>query len=174
MVIIINIDYEPPLQVRRNRLTGPISVEKEFKPCIRIIHPPVENKSRVESLKAIKPDNELKKPRPEKLHYFQYKQECIEQIKNKEKEVNNNGRVKEEMRLMTKIGFTEKRSMSNLSLLKSHKNDDKKYMLTSAYWQKKENDRLNALREESDQIGRDKVYVKTLNEWDNKYLPKIK
>jgi hypothetical protein len=78
------------------------------------------------------------------------------------------------MRLMTKIGFTEKRSLSNFSLLKMQRNEDKKYMLTSAYWQKKENERMNALREESEQIGKDKDYVKTLNEWDNKYLPKIK
>jgi hypothetical protein len=78
------------------------------------------------------------------------------------------------MRLMTKIGFTDKRSLSNASLLKMQRNEDKKYMLTSAYWQKKETDRMNALKEESEQIGKDKDYVKTLSEWDNKYLPKIK
>ena len=174
MVSIFNIDYEPPLQIKRNRLTGPSSVEREFRPCIRIINNNIEKKSRVESLKPIKPDHEIKKPRPEKLHYFKYREDYVEQVRIKQKAVDNNERIKEEMRLMTKIGFTDKRLPSNFSLIKMQRNEDKKYMLTSAYWHKKENDRLNALREESEQIGRDKDYVKTLSEWDNKYLPKIK
>lgn len=108
------------------------------------------------------------------MHYFKYRDDYINQVRHKEKVTDNNERVKEEIRLITKIGFVEKHTMPNFSLLKMQRNEDKKFMQTSAYWQKKENERMNALREESEQIGRDKDYVKTLNEWDHKYLPKIK
>jgi hypothetical protein len=174
MVNFNKLDNEPPIEPRRNRTKGPLSSEMIFKPCIKMVNYESDRKSKNESLRIIVQDHEMKKPRPEKLHYFKYKEEYIADVKKKEVELDHNEKIKEEMRLMNKIGFTDKRILPNASLLNmASKKEKKSIEETSAYWKKKEMDRINAIRDENEQISRDRDYVKTLNNWDGKFLPKI-
>jgi len=40
-------------------------------------------------------------------------------------------------------------------------------------WKKKEQDKMNILINEQDNLKKDINYVRTLNNWDTKFLPKI-
>jgi hypothetical protein len=41
-------------------------------------------------------------------------------------------------------------------------------------WQKKEQEKMNVIKNEQDNLKKDIHYVKTLNNWDSTFLPKIK
>lgn len=76
-------------------------------------------KEKPESIRIIRPAISEGKPRPEKKHYFQYKQEYIKQMQNKEKIYDNKHHVNEEFKVLNKIGFAQKGydNMTNTKLL---------------------------------------------------------
>jgi hypothetical protein len=110
----INIENEPPLVPKfRNLSQGP-SKEYEFKPCIKMVNKP-ESDSRAirEGIKVIRPIYGEGKDRPEKRHHFIYREEYIEQIKEKEKQQTAKALVNDEFRVLNKIGFSKK-ALENL------------------------------------------------------------
>jgi hypothetical protein len=72
-----------------------------------------------ESLKVIRPAIVESKPRPEKRHYFQYKEEYIKRMQNKEKHFDNKHQLNEEFKVLSKMGFTQRgyETMTNTKLL---------------------------------------------------------
>ena len=97
---------------------GP-SKEKEFIPCIRIIrreNDPNEKESRV---KMVKPSFTQGKGRPEKVHYFQYREEHVKALQEIEKESNGKQILSEEFKVLNRIGFSKKTldSLPNNKLL---------------------------------------------------------
>ena len=61
-----------------------------------------------ESLKVIRPAILERKARPEKRHYFQYKDEYIRSMQNKEKHFDNKQQLNEEFKVLSKMGFTQR------------------------------------------------------------------
>lgn len=103
---------------RRNLSQGP-SKEYQFKPCIKIVKPESDSKNKNESIKVIKPVHTEMKQRPERKHYFEYREQQIEQLQNREKDSNNKMQLNEEFRVLGKVGFSKKalESLPNNKLL---------------------------------------------------------
>jgi hypothetical protein len=99
---------------RRQYSQGP-SKELEFKPCLRVYKNSNESKDKTlkEGIKVIKPAYTEGKGRPEKKHYFGYKEEYVKEIQSKVQEYNNKQTLNDEFRALSKIGFSKK-ALDNL------------------------------------------------------------
>lgn len=107
--------------------------------------------------------------------------------------------VNEELRFLTRYGVAKKPldSISNRSLMtfnsNQRKNKNIKYVAYSTnylnhnkstqnkttlsidvMWQKNQQDKIDTLKKEQLNIKKDVDYVKTLQNWEHKFLPKIK
>lgn len=109
------LENEPyPMPKRRQYSQGP-SKELEFKPCLRIYKNYNESKvkSFKEGIKVIKPAFTEGKGRPEKKHYFDYREEYVKEVQSKVQEYSSKQVLNEEFRSLSKIGFSKK-ALENL------------------------------------------------------------
>ena len=97
---------------------GP-SKEKEFIPCIRIIRRENDANEKESRIRIFKPVYSQGKGRPEKVHYFQYREEHVKALQEIEKESNGKQMLSEEFKVLNKIGFSKKTldSLPNNKLL---------------------------------------------------------
>lgn len=118
-IFIYNLENEPPIPPKRRLISQPQRKEYKFRPCLKIVLPEASQTHRNESLKILKPVITENKGRPEKLHYFKYKDEYINDIKEKEASKDNKMVVNDEMKFLSKIGYGKKShdSLSNNTLL---------------------------------------------------------
>lgn len=79
-----------------------------------------ENHLRQETKKCIWPQTFTQnKPLAQKKHYFEYKEECIKEVLSKEKEKDMKAVVSEELKFLSKYGFSKKtlETMPNHTLM---------------------------------------------------------
>jgi hypothetical protein len=140
---------------------------------------PQGGKERTEGLGIVHTNFTEHKGRPEKLHYFQYRDEHVRILKEKQKKLDDKTFIKDEMKLMTKIGFADSNNRSsnipNNTLMRMNitATDNKAFSSNSMYWKSKEKEKEMKIKQENDQLNRDTEYVKTLTKWETKNLPKI-
>ena len=84
-----------------------------------MIKPESDNQPKKESLRIIQFIPIEGKGRPEKIHYFKYKNEYIKEIQQKEAEKDNKIILKDEFKVISKVGFSKNAidSIPNNSLL---------------------------------------------------------
>lgn len=75
---------------------------------------------RKESIKIINPTYTQNKERPEKLHYFRYREEHIKELNEREKKFSEKKILDEEFKLLNNLGIKPKTDMSNYALLNNH------------------------------------------------------
>jgi hypothetical protein len=130
-------------------------------------------KVKVESIGIVNMNHTIHKGRAEKLHYFQYRDQHMKMLKEKEKKKDDKTFVKDEMRLLTKIGFVKDKTseIPNSTLYRLNTSQG------SLLWKAAEKEKEVKIKFEKDNLKRDEDYVKTLNNWERKTLttlPKIK
>lgn len=169
--IIFN-EKEPLVPPKRKLLCPGPSPEYVFRPCCRMVdesqfdRTPKINSLRVTEQKFIqnKFDYEY-----EKKHKFDYKIQMEQKKKEAEKNMNLSKFVRNELKLITLVGFTNNRleNLNNKDLygLKFKKHDGKLQLdLEDPNIQRKQINRQRIA---------DRNYVKNLGEWENKTLKKI-
>ena len=91
------------------------SKEYEFRPCMRQFEDRGESKNETvkEGIKVICPSFTEGKGRPEKKHYFEYRQQHVKEMQSKIHDFNNKQTLNDEFRALSKIGFSQK-ALDNL------------------------------------------------------------
>ncbi len=130
----------------------------------------------------------------QKRHYFQYKEDNMKAILNKEKQKDEKQIVNEELKFLSRYGFTKKAldSIPNNTLMnldvgktgfstslrlithKTAKTEPFSKSHVDSMWQKNQQDKINSIKAEHENIRRDVDYVRTLSNWDKNFLPKLK
>jgi hypothetical protein len=134
-------------------------------------------RDKVEGLGIVNLTHSIHKGRPEKLHYFQYRDEHIRTLLNRERNKDDKAFIKEEMKLMSKIGMAKTvrgHEMSNSSLMRM---TIPEAMNTSLLWKAQEKEKRTKIKLEKDNFKRDEDYVKTLDNWERRTLstlPRLK
>lgn len=106
-------ENEPPILPKRRNYSQQRGKEMEFKPCMKMVKPETDMKTKKESLKIIRPTFAEGKGRPERRHYFTEKEKHFQILQNKDLDTNNKVILGEEFKVLNKIGFSKK-SLENL------------------------------------------------------------
>jgi hypothetical protein len=154
-----------------------VTKEYIFKPCIKMVEYNPSRRFKVESIGIVDMKNTIHKQRPEKTHYFEYRDEHIRLLMDKEKKKDNKEFVKEEMRLMDRIGMAKGMNCSEVANHSLMKMSIPEARNTSLLWKSKEKEKEMKIKLEKDNFKRDEDYVKTLGQWERRtlsQLPKLK
>ncbi len=102
-------DNEPPLVSKKKVFIPKPSEEMVFRPCVKMVKQETDKHKKAEGIRIIKPtpkaDNIV---RPKKTEYFKYKQDHIKELMNKNEEGDNKLIIKNELRQLSKVGFTKR------------------------------------------------------------------
>ncbi len=139
----------------------------------------IYNLIRKGGIRIVNPTYSQNKERPEKMHYFEYRENLIKESNEREKKLNEKKALDEEFKLLNTIGITKKADMTNFTLLNNYSNKNNNLRYSSDvngskmdnYWLKKETQ--IGLRKEIENSLKDSDYVKHLENWDKKNLSKI-
>lgn len=61
------------------------------------------------------------KERPEKLHYFEYREQHVKELNERQKKYSDKKVLDEELKLLKTLGISKKTDMTNYALLNSSK-----------------------------------------------------
>ncbi len=111
------------------------------------------------------------------MQYFLYRNQHIKELNEREKKYKDKKAVDEELKILKSLGITKKHEAKTLYGVfgkKSNKKNKINDMNTvEKYWMKKEEEKQNEIKIEKENSLRDADYVKYLDNWEKKHLPKI-
>ena len=174
--IIFN-EKEPPLPPRRRLLgrTGP-SPEYIFRSSSKFVPVPgSENKQKNFGLRYIEFPSKPSVPRPERRHFFEYKNQKENLERERERAMTSGMKVREEFRLMGLIGFGKKEyeGVSNERLrmrggIRGLKVNEEPDFLSMTRTQRAAY-RRNKTQENNKNLMDDVNYVENLNGWERRF-----
>lgn len=162
-----------------------------------MVIPETDKKDKHVGIRPVKIDFTQRKERPEKRHYFKFKEEHNKALKEKCERLNSKSIISEEFKVLSRVGFSRKtienignnallgvtitkdlfnnttspNRKRNMSLNSTHRGMSTK---SQSLWKKIEQDKLENIKREQESIKKDMDYVRTLPKWENAFLPKLK